>query len=236
LGKQKYPSDTTVKKKFHIKDLIHFSPLTNNQSIFFDLYNNDPSNHFFLTGSAGTGKTFCAAYLALGDVLSGNYDQLIFVRTAQPIKEIGHLPGDTEEKLAVYEEPYKAMFNNFFKFKNSYDNLKEAAKIHFLSSSFMRGITLDNSVIIIDEVQSMTSHEIMSILTRVGQNSKVIIVGDFKQNDLVYKRYIESGFVRLEKVLKRIPAIKRINFTRDDIVRSEFVKQLIIADEDTPED
>jgi phosphate starvation-inducible protein PhoH and related proteins len=127
------------------------------------------------------------------------------------------------------------IFDNLFTFSNAYKNLKEIGKVEFISTSYVRGQTFDNAAIFIDEIGGLTYHEIFSVLTRVGENSRFIMAGDFAQNDLVYKRFLESGFPRLEKVIQKIPSIERIHFTRDDIVRSSFVKDLIIADEDTPD-
>jgi phosphate starvation-inducible PhoH-like protein len=232
----KQPIDITqTKKKFHPKDLQQIQPLTDNQETFFNSFKNT-ENHFFLSGSAGTGKSTIALWHLLNDTLSNKYDKLVIIRGATQVNNLGFTPGTVEEKLEPYEAPYKNIFDDFFTFKKSYDNLKENRQIEFMSSSFIRGMNLNSCAIFIDEVQSLTYHEIFSILTRTGLNSRVIMAGDFRQNDLQYKKYVESGFLRLEKVVEKIPSILTIHFDRDDIVRSDFVKQLIIADEDTPHD
>lgn len=223
-----------IKKKFHEKDLIKIQPLTENQKLFFNLYDNTPK-HLILTGSAGTGKSMCAIYKLLTDVLENKYDKLLIIRGACPINSVGFLPGSLEEKLEVFETPYMGIFDNLFEFSNAYKNLKEIGKVEFISTSYVRGQTFDNSAIFIDEIGGLTYHELFSVLTRIGENSRFVMAGDFAQNDLIYKRFLESGFPRLEKVIKQIPSIERIQFTRDDIVRSSFVKDLIIADEDTPD-
>jgi len=218
-----------LRKKFHVHDMRTYKPLTKNQRTFFDLWDGT-DDHFFLSGFAGTGKTFNAAYLALKDVLDKKYDKVIFIRSATPTKDTGFLPGTLEEKLAVYEEPYIETFDKFFDFKKSYENLKKLGKVEFVSSSYLRGVTFDNAVIVIDECQSMTYHEIFTILTRTGDNSRVIICGDFKQNDLINKRFEESCFYDLERLISNVDSFSRIDFKIEDIVRSKFVKDLIIAD------
>lgn len=220
-----------LKKKFHLKDLNVFNPLTNNQRTFFEKWVDEPEKHFFLSGFPGTGKTFNALYLSTLDLLREEYEKIIIIRSAVPSRDTGFLPGTLEEKLAVYEEPYIETFDKFFKFSKSYENLVKLGKIQFASSSYLRGVTFDDSIIFIDEVQSMTYHELFTILSRTGENSRVVISGDFKQNDLYNKRYEESCFVDLEKLIDNMKSsFIRIDFKVEDIVRSKFVRDLIIAD------
>ena len=217
-------------------DLLTFNPLTENQREFFESYS--AGDYFImLTGSAGTGKSFCAAYLALTDVLRGDTPQqeIIIVRSAVSTREIGHLPGEISDKLAPYEEPYRDIFATLLRKGDAYDTMKESGKLRFMATSFVRGLTWNNAVVIIDEAQSMTFHELNSVITRLGDNSRLILCGDIAQNDLVVRRNDQSGFMRALTALGRMKSIDTVQFTREDIVRSAFVKEWICAVEDTPE-
>lgn len=222
-------------KKFTMHDLKSIRPLTFGQQQLFESY--FQGNNIVANGSAGTGKSFCAVYLALTDVLREDAEQseIIIVRSASPTKDIGFLPGDINEKLAPYEEPYRDLFANLLRKGDAYENMKESGKVRFMATSFVRGLTWDNAVVIIDEAQSMTSHEINSVITRLGENTKLIICGDVAQNDLIYNKNIISGYGRMLKVMEKMETVDIINFTREDIVRSAFVRSWIVALEDTPE-
>lgn len=222
-------------KKFTLHDLKNITPLTTGQQILFESFFN--GNHIVANGSAGTGKSFCAAYLALAELLRGDTPQtsLIIVRSAVETRSIGALPGDINEKLSPYEEPYKDIFATLLKKANAYDNMKESGMVKFMCTSFVRGLTWDNAIVIMDEVQSMTFHEINSVITRLGDNSKLIICGDIAQNDLIVKKNDQSGYDRMIKIISKMPEFDVVNFTRNDIIRSGLVKSWICASEDTPE-
>jgi phosphate starvation-inducible protein PhoH and related proteins len=223
------------KKTFHAKDLKDVRPMNETQREFFVSYLS--GNHVIGNGSAGTGKSFISLYLALNDVLDNEkeQDRLIIVRSAVPSREIGHLPGDLNEKMVAYEEPYKAIVADLMRRPTAYTDMKDAGKIEFMPTSFVRGLTWDNAVVILDEAQSCTFHEINSVITRLGKNSKLIVCGDISQNDLIVRRSDQSGFNRMLQVANKIPSFDVVTFTRNDIVRSELVKSWIIAVEDTPE-
>lgn len=184
-------------------------------------------------GSAGTGKTYAAVYLGMNEVLNPDSDveRIIIVRSAVPSREIGHLPGTEQEKMAVYERPYKAILKDLFGRVTTYEDMKEAGLIEFESTSFARGLTWDNAIIIVDEGQNMTFEEINTIMTRLGKNSRVIFAGDLPQKDLK-KKGDESGFVKGLRVMERTGNFASIKFTRHDILRSGFVKAWITAVED----
>lgn len=222
-------------KNFTLHDLNSIRPLTTGQKIMFESYFS--GNNIVANGSAGTGKSFCAAYLALTDVLRGDTQQqeIIIVRSAVSTREIGHLPGEISDKLAPYEEPYRDIFATLLRKGDAYDTMKESGKLRFMATSFVRGLTWNNAVVIIDEAQSMTFHEINSVITRLGDNSRLIICGDIAQNDLIVRRNDQSGFMRALTALGRMRSIDVVQFTREDIVRSAFVKEWICAVEDTPE-
>lgn len=215
-------------KKYTLKDLRKIDPKTKNQEIAFDFYK--AKNHISLLGSAGTGKSFLASYFALKDFFENSnlYKKIIIVRNTVPTREVGFLPGTEEEKIAPFELPIKEVVNDLLEDINAYDNLKSSNIIKFLSTYNIRGLTWDNSIIIIEEAQNMTFHEINSIMTRVGEGSRVILTGDIAQKDLNKKGEV-SGLEKFIKIAPNLPHFKTIFFTIDDIVRSEFVKNWIIA-------
>ena len=199
--------------------LQEIEPLTKNQVLAFDSENN-----LVLHGIAGTGKTFISCYLAFDDMIKGLYKQLIIIRSAVPTRDIGFLPGTEKEKASVYEDPYKNIAVELFQRGDAYEILKTKALVHFMTTSYIRGITLKNAVIIIDECQNMSFHELDSIITRVGNNCRVIFCGDFRQSDLK-----TNGLESFMEILKNMGAFEFIDFEIKDIVRSEFVKEYIIA-------
>lgn len=219
-----------TKKTWSIHDLKRISPLTETQQEMFEEFAN--GQHVFAVGSAGVGKTYLACYLALQALLSPNnnkYDKIIIIRAAVASRDIGFMPGTLEEKTMFYETPYEDIFRNLLGYSKAYSNMKEAGKVQFMTTSFVRGLTFDNALIIVDECQSATFHELYSVLTRIGEDSRVIVCGDGKQDDLHSQRGSNrSGIADLTKVLTNIEEFSTISFTESDIVRSGFVKQFII--------
>ena len=209
-----------------IDHLATMEPLTDNQVEFFSLYKE--KDVLLLHGCAGTGKTAISIYKALESVLDrGNiYKRVVIVRSAVAAREIGHLPGDLEEKGMVFEAPYVSLCNDLVDRGDGYSRLKEQKHLVFCLSSYLRGITLDNSIIVVDEIQNMNYVELYTIMTRIGIDSKIIFCGDTKQNDINGK----SGLDKFVKVLDNMPSACRIEFTIDDIVRSDLVKEFIIAE------
>ena len=199
--------------------LAEIEPLTKNQLIAFE-----SDKNLILHGIAGTGKTFISCYLAFDDMVKGVYNNLVIIRSAVPTRDIGFLPGSEKEKASVYEEPYKEIALELFQRGDAYEILKTKGLVHFMTTSFVRGITLKEAVIIIDECQNMTFHELDSIITRVGTNCRVIFCGDFRQSDLK-----SNGLESFMEILKNMGSFDFIDFEIKDIVRSEFVKDYIIA-------
>jgi len=229
LHSSKEPQITISNKlKVRLDDMNVIEPLTENQRRFFEAYDN--SNIMLLHGVAGTGKTFIALYHALEEVLdkSNNFQRVIIVRSAVPSRDIGHLPGDEREKTEVYQEPYIAICDSLFGRQDAYQRLLEQKTINFLITSFVRGITLDDSIIIVDECQNMTDMELNSIITRVGERSKIIFCGDFRQTDL-YKKTDMSGLKKFMAIADLMPSFKIFEFGVEDIVRSNLVKEYILA-------
>lgn len=213
-----------------IDDLKTFEPLTDNQKKFFDAYK--VGDYFIaLHGVAGTGKTFCALYKAIEEVLDkGNpFNKIIVVRSAVQSREIGHLPGDVNEKMEIYQQPYRQICETLFGRKDAWDRLEEQHHIEFISTSFIRGMSFDDAIIIVDEMQNLTFEEIDTVMTRVGYRSKIIWCGDYRQTDLNKKKNDMSGILKFFDIALHMGAFTKIEFTPDDIVRSSLVKDYIIA-------
>ena len=220
-----------VRKSFSLHDLKEIMPKTDNQSETFYAWNED--KHLVLSGSAGTGKSFISVYLALRDVLDIDLPQrkLVIVRSVVPVREMGYLPGDDKEKSEVYEIPYVSIFDELFPYKHAYENMKKAGLVEFMTTSFMRGLTINDSIILVDEVENMTFQEIATVITRVGKNSRIIFCGDTLQTDLVYKANDRSGMQDFLQLAGTMPSMEIIRFNTKDIVRSGLVKEFIIARE-----
>jgi phosphate starvation-inducible protein PhoH len=222
------------KKPLSGEYLVNIDPLTDNQKKLFDSY--AEQKHLVAYGCAGTGKTFITLYNALREVLDEKtpYEKIYLIRSLVATREIGFLPGSYDDKSDIYQIPYKNMVKYMFQmpsdadFEMLYGNLKSQETIKFWSTSFLRGTTLDNSIIIVDEFQNMSYHELDSIITRVGENSKIKFCGDASQSDLQKKNEI-NGIIDFMSVLRKMPSFDIIEFGVDDIVRSGLVKEYIIA-------
>ena len=216
------------KLKLKLDDLDVIEPLTETQARFFQAYSE--SQLLLLHGVAGTGKTYIALYKALEEVLEKNttFKKVVIVRSAVPSREIGHLPGDEKEKTEVYQMPYEEISADLFNRKDAWKLLNEQKVVQFMITSFVRGITLEDSIIIVDECQNMNDMELNSIITRVGSRSKIIFCGDFRQTDL-YKKTDMSGLKKFMVIADMMPSVKTIEFEVDDIVRSKLVKEYILA-------
>jgi len=213
--------------------MLPIEPLTDNQKLMFEEW--DKGQMIYAYGVAGTGKTFVALYKALKDVLNEYtpYEKIYIVRSLVATREIGFLPGDHEDKSSLYQIPYKNMVQSMFEMPDDnsyemlYDNLKAQETVSFWSTSFIRGTTLDNSIVIIDECQNLNFHELDSIITRVGQDTKIVFCGDAAQTDLV-KVNERSGILDFQRILDKMPEFTLIEFGIEDIVRSGLVKSYLI--------
>ena len=229
-------SNKQMKRKKPISsDIMRtIEPLTKNQEILFESYNKN--QNLVAYGCAGTGKTFITLYNALKDVLDEKtpYEKIYIVRSLVATREIGFLPGDHEDKSSLYQIPYKNMVKYMFElpseadFEMLYGNLKTQGTIGFWSTSFIRGTTLDKAIIIVDEFANLNGHELDSIITRVGEDSKIMFCGDATQSDLI-KTNEKNGIIDFMKILRVMPSIDIVEFGVEDIVRSGFVKEYIIA-------
>jgi len=200
-------------------DLQQIEPLTQNQLKAFESEKN-----LVLHGVAGTGKTFISCYLAFDDMIKQEYQKLVIIRSAVSTRDIGFLPGNEKEKAHVYEEPYKDICIELFQRGDAYEILKTKGLVHFMTTSFIRGVTLRNATILIDECQNMSFHELDSIITRVGHGCRVIFCGDFRQSDLR-----TNGLKDFIRILKAMDSFDLVDFEINDIVRSNFVKSYITA-------
>ena len=221
-------------KEINLNSLVKIKPIGDNQKQVFDTWKKD--KHQFLFGPAGTGKTFISLYLALKDILDLKkpYNKVVLVRSLIPTREIGFLPGDEEDKAALYQVPYQNMVQFMFEqpneqsFSDLYNRLKSQGSLFFLSTSFLRGLTFDNSIIIVDECQNLNFHELDTIITRIGQDSKIIFSGDFNQTDLI-NQHEKNGLHDFLRILNEMEEFHCLEFTIGDIVRSGFVRNYLIS-------
>lgn len=225
--------DLGNRKKFHEHDLIDVKPLNHNQEDFLQLYFQE-TPLIVADGPAGTAKTFLSMYGALSDVFRSEtpYEKVVIARAAVPSRDQGFLPGTEAEKNEPFEEPYRQICKELMpQFKNGYQHLKDLDYVQFVSTSYLRGITWHDTVIIVDEFSSCTYHELATIITRVGDNSRIIFAGDFKQSDLV-KGHEESGYHKFMRVVGAMPEsmFGHVSYQLSDIVRSGIVREFLISD------
>ena len=222
------------KKPINTDLMVEIDPLTTNQDIFFTQYSE--GKHIFAYGCAGTGKTFIALYNALKDVLDPEtpYEKVYIVRSLVATREIGFLPGDHADKSDIYQIPYRKMVKYMFKmasdaeFEMLYANLKNQGTLDFWSTSFLRGVTFDDAIIIVDECQNLNYHELDSIITRAGENTRIMFCGDGVQSDLT-KIQERNGITDFQRILTKMESFALIEFGIEDIVRSGLVKEYILA-------
>jgi phosphate starvation-inducible protein PhoH len=209
----------------------HIDPLTDNQRKTFEAFAKD--KNLLLHGSAGTGKSFISLYLSLLEVMEGHGDlhKVVILRSVVPTRDMGFLPGSAKEKARVYEAPYSSICNELFGRGDAYEILKTKGIVDFQTTSFVRGTTFSDCIVVVDEMQNMTYQELDSVITRIGENCRVIFSGDFKQSDLI-RDAERNGLLTFMKILKRMNMFDAIEFTKEDIVRSKLVKSYIIAKED----
>ena len=222
------------RKPIGTEHLLEIKPLTPAQEKVFDAW--EKNKHLFLFGAAGTGKSFITMYLALKDILDEQspYNKLYIVRSLVPTREIGFLPGDHEDKANLYQIPYKNMVRYMFEmpddasFEMLYSNLKAQDTVSFWSTSFIRGTTIDNAIVLVDESENLNFHELDSIITWLGVNSKIIFAGDAAQSDLI-KAHEKTGIMDFKKIIDDMSEFESIEFGIDDIVRSGLVKSYLIS-------
>ena len=222
--KQKQTAQEQVKNHFELRQI---NPLTPNQHKTFNAYKQ--GLNLFCHGFAGTGKTYCALYLALNEILSPTsiYNEVVIVRSVVQARDMGFLPGNVKEKSQIFEEPYKEICDDLFGRGDGYNILKMKGLVQFVTTSFLRGITFNNAIVIVDECQNMAFGELDTVMTRLGDQSKVIFCGDFRQTDLLYERE-KSGLAKFINITKQLNAFSYIEYEKTDIVRSPLVRDYII--------
>lgn len=204
----------------------NIAPKTENQKLLFRYYQD--GSHLLIDGCAGTGKSFSALYLSLKNVISGcDQTRVVVVRSATPTKDVGFLPGSLKEKQRVLEDPYKAICAELFGKECAYDTLKMRGTLEFMTTSYIRGLTLTNAIVIIDEVQNLTWPELYSMITRLGDGSRLIVIGDEKQSDLVCNK--QGCLSKFRTVIPSMSNFKTVTMGIDDVVRSGLVKEFIQA-------
>ena len=216
-----------VKAKIDNLNVKKVEPITEAQREMFASFMQ--GQNVVACGSAGTGKTYVATYLALQEVFAQRKNKVVFVRSAVPTRQIGHLPGDLNEKSLVYTTPFKQIVDDLCENGTAYNILTTKGVIEFMTTSFIRGITLDNCVIIFDEFQSASWHELASVVSRCGKNTQIVFCGDTKQNDLITNKHDVSGLSNFMKVADDMEEFDIIRFYPQDIVRSGLVKSWILA-------
>lgn len=214
--------------RLKLEHLVKLDPLTQNQKLAFDSFAG--GNHLCLDGSAGTGKTFISLYLALEAVFNKEYEKVIIVRSAVPTRDMGFLPGTQEEKEDAYTAPYKAIVNDLFQDQEAWGKLISSKSIEFLTTSFIRGLTIKNAVVIVDESQNCNYHELCSVITRLGEDCRFIMSGDYYQSDFTRKGD-QDGIKQFINIIKHMNSFDHIEFKWEDIVRSGFVRDFIMTKE-----
>jgi len=213
-----------------IDDLLEVQPITKNQEEVFEAW--DRGDNLVLAGSAGTGKTFLALFMAFEEVLepSSLYEEVVVIRSMVPTRDMGFLPGTKEEKEEAYTAPYRAIAHELFGDVASYNKAVTGKKIRFESTSFIRGVTIDNAIIVVDEMQNLNFHELDSVITRVGKNTRIIFAGDYRQSDFKWADD-KDGLVKFLTIVEQLKKFTVVTFGWEDIVRSDFVRDYIMTKE-----
>jgi phosphate starvation-inducible protein PhoH and related proteins len=222
----------TKKRRYSLHDVRNIKAMKEPQERAIRAYNG--GYNLVMTGCAGTGKTLIGSYLALTDIFTkdSHRNNLIIIRSAVPTRDMGFLKGDINEKEEIFEDPYRETIGYLLQKNLAYENLKESGIIQFRTTSYLRGLTWDNAVVIFDEVQNCNYEEIHTVMTRLGTNSKIIVMGDFAQNDLYRSKYDTSGYENMMKVVAEMSdSFDVVTFTSDDVVRGDFAKAWIKASE-----
>lgn len=223
--KQHQRVKTKLDQSFRLKKIV---PITETQQDVFEAYNE--KFNLFLYGCAGTGKTYVSLYLALKEVLATNspYQKIVIIRSAVPTRDIGFLPGKLEEKLAVYENPYIDMFTDLFGRGDAFMIAKQKGIVDVVSTSFLRGVTLRDCIVIADEVQNFGFQELDTLITRMGSNAKIVLCGDVEQCDLIKSKYDQTGLPKFMRILEGMESFDSVEFQPEDVVRSGLVKEYIL--------
>lgn len=213
-----------------LDELEKIEPFTDNQKKAFESW--DKGYNLILTGSAGTGKTFIALYNAFKEMLDKPhlYRKIMIMRSMVPTRDAGHLPGTKEEKEDPYKVPYRNICDEIFGYKGAYGKLTTANKLTFETTSYIRGATFDQTIIVVDEMQNLNFHELDSVITRVGNDCKIIFCGDYLQSDFKYNDD-KDGIIKFISIVEQMRFFRVVNFGWEDIVRSDLVRDYIMTKE-----
>ena len=216
--------------KIRLDDIQEIHPMTDNQSKVFKDW--DDGENVILNGSAGSGKTFLALYMALTEVLDRDtpYDRVIIIRSVVPTRDIGFMPGDEKEKTDLYTRPYRGICEELFNDSGAWERLESQGSVEFHSTSFIRGETFNNAIIVVDEMQNLNFHELDSVITRLGQNSRFMMCGDYYQSDFT-KDKERQGIISFIKIMENMSNVSTTEFRWEDIVRSGMVRDYIMSKE-----
>jgi len=216
--------------KVSADELEHHEPITDAQEEAFQKWKQ--GYNLILSGSAGTGKTFIAMYLALKELYDKPelYRELVIIRSIVPTREIGFLPGDEDDKKQAYTVPYQQICLDLFGYEQAWPKLVSQKKIRFESTSFIRGSTFDNAIVLVDEMQNCNFHELDSIITRVGEDCRIIFSGDYNQTDFT-REDEKSGIIKFLAIVEQMRFFSTINFMWEDIIRSDLVRDYIMTKE-----
>ena len=216
--------------KVSADELEQHEPITDTQEKAFKYWGEN--YNLVLSGSAGTGKTFVAIYLALTELFKNPdiYRELIIIRSIVPTREIGFLPGNEDEKKQAYTTPYQSLFFDLFGYEQAWNKLITQRRVKFESTSFIRGSTFDNAIIIVDEMQNCNFHELDSIVTRVGEDCRIIFSGDFYQTDFKNEEE-KNGLIKFLAIVEQMRFFRLVEFGWEDIVRSDLVRDYIMTKE-----
>ena len=196
------------------------------------------NKNLFLTGSAGTGKTFVLLYLAFADVFDDEspYDKVILIRSLLPSRDAGFHSGSLEEKANYYQAPYRQLVKFLFEMQSKdefaalWDLLIEQESVEFQTTSFLRGQTFDNAIIICDEAQNLNFAELDTVMCRVGQNTKIMFSGDEAQTAFI-NNDDKEGMYNFQGILGEMEECEVIKFGIGDILRSGLCRSYLIAKE-----
>lgn len=225
MPKRRKHGEQTLDQSFRLKKI---APMTDSQSDVFDAYYEN--FNLFLFGCAGTGKTYISLYLSLKEVLNPNspFRKVFVIRSTVPSRDMGFMPGKLADKIAVYEAPYVTMLNDLFGRGDAYQVAVQKGVFEVISTSFLRGMTFENCIVIADEIENCTFQELDTVITRIGNNTKLIMCGDIEQTDLIKSKYDVSGFPQFMKILDGMSSFEFVEFQAEDIVRSGLVKEYIL--------
>lgn len=229
MARKPRSAQVKVRRDTLFDNFSEFKPFTTNQQNASDGFKS--GKNLCLTGYAGTGKTYIALHHAINDYISGKIDHISIYRSAVQTVDIGFLPGTEAEKMGPFETPYIQIVNKILGRADAYQILKTKGIISFDSTSFLRGITLDRCCVVVDEAQNLDRHEVGTIMTRLGKDTRVILCGDIRQSDVDFQ---DSGLGFLRAVLRRMGEtyFSMVDMQKEDIVRSGLVKAWIIAAEE----